>query len=570
MSSFVETLPTKPSARRRAPLVTTLAALLLAAATFVTGITYATTAASGADAYGYVSQADLWLDGKLTVDQTWMAAAEWPMARWTLTPLGYRPSDLVEQAWHIVPMYSPGLPLLMAAAKAIGGQELLFWIVPLSGAVLVLATFGLGVRLISPGAGLIAAWLLATSPTILFMLMAPMSDVPVAAAWATSFYFLLDRRPSRAAAAGVAAGLAILIRPNLVFVAAILGFCYVLRLVRNDAPRRDELTQGALFSLGVALAACGIAVLNWKLNGSPLVSGYGALGDAFSSDHFWPNATRYIRWMRETQTPLIFAGAAALLIPWRGLWPAARERGVLLLMAPVVATVFVFYLLYRIYEEWWFLRFVLTAWPFLMLGTAAVLALAARAGRRPAAALVAVATVALGIWQVTVAADRSAFELWKQERRYVTVARAVRELTDSQSVIFAMQHSGSIRYYAGRMTLRQDAFDGAWIDRVVAWYASRGIRSYMLLDDWEVAAAQERFSHLETGKRLLERPLFRYEGTSKVFFWQLNDPRDPFGRDRVIRDDYKGTRSVEPVRFVPLRLLPEDVRPRPTDNDAAP
>lgn len=560
MSSSVDLLPTETPARRTAARLPAILALLLSAATFVVGLTYATTAASGADAYGYVSQADMWLEGRLTVDQTWMAAAEWPMARWTLTPLGYRPSDLVEQAWHIVPMYSPGLPLLMAGAKAIGGQELIFWVVPLSGAVLVLATFGIGWRLISAGGGLIAAWLLATSPTVLFMLMAPMSDVPVAAAWAASFYFLLDRRASRAAAAGAAAALAILIRPNLVFVAAIFGLVYVFRLVRADTPRRDTLLQGSLFSLGVVAGACGIAALNWILNGSPFVSGYGSLSEAFSSDHIWPNLTRYVRWTGETQSPLVFVGAVALLVPLRRLWPAARQRSALLLMAPVVATVFLFYLLYRVYDEWWFLRFVLTAWPFLMLGTGAVLAAAGRIGR-PAGVLVTLATLALGIWQITVAADRSAFNLWMEERRYVTVGQAVGRLTDQQSVIFAMQHSGSIRYYAGRMTLRQDAFDGAWIDRVVAWYALRGIKSYMVLDDWEVPAAQERFSHLETGKRLLERPLFRYEGTSKVFFWQLNEPRDPFAPEEVIRDDYADTRSVEPAPFVPLRLLPEDARP---------
>src|SRR5690606_15475596 len=325
MSSSVDLLPTETPARRTAARLPAILALLLSAATFVVGLTYATTAASGADAYGYVSQADMWLEGRLTVDQTWMAAAEWPMARWTLTPLGYRPSDLVEQAWHIVPMYSPGLPLLMAGAKAIGGQELIFWVVPLSGAVLVPGPLGIGRRLIPAGGGLIAAWLLATGPTVLFMLMAPMSDVPVAAAWAASFYFLLDRRASRAAAAGAAAALAILIRPNLVFVAAIFGLVYVFRLVRADTPRRDTLLQGSLFSLGVVAGACGIAALNWILNGSPFVSGYGSLSEAFSSDHIWPNLTRYVRWTGETQSPLVFVGAVALLVPLRRLWPAARQ-----------------------------------------------------------------------------------------------------------------------------------------------------------------------------------------------------------------------------------------------------
>lgn len=535
-----------------------IAALLLAAAVFLVGVAYTTTAASGADAYGYVSQADLWLDGELTVDQTWIASAQWPMVRWTISPLGYRPSSLDETAWHLIPMYAPGLPLLMALAKAIGGQELLFWIVPLSGAVLVLATWGIGRRLASPGAGLIAAWLVATSPAVLFMLMAPMSDVPVAAAWASAFYFLLDRRQSRALAAGGCAGLAILIRPNLVFLAALLGLVELARLAWPHGERRvGILRHGALFSAGVAAGALVVAVVNWQLNGSPLESGYGSLAGAFSVEFFGPNVSRYTRWLLETQSPVVLAGAAALLLPVGALWPAARERSPLLVMAPCVASVWLFYAFYRVYEEWWFLRFVLASWPFLMIGTGAVLAFVARRGGRPAAALVTAGVIGLGLWQVTVAEDRSAFNLWKEERRYVTVAQAVRRITDRQSVVFAMQHSGSLRYYGGRMTLRYDSFTGAWLDRAVAWLADRGITSYMVLDDWEVPAVREKFSHLEAGKRLDEPPLLHYRGTSQVFMWPLTTPRDALTPGEVIYDDYAGTRSVEPALYTPPEFLPD-------------
>ncbi len=48
--------------------------------------------ASGADAYGYISQADLWIKGQLTVPQEWVAPAPWPEAIWTSTPLGYGPA----------------------------------------------------------------------------------------------------------------------------------------------------------------------------------------------------------------------------------------------------------------------------------------------------------------------------------------------------------------------------------------------------------------------------------------------------------------------------------------------
>jgi hypothetical protein len=176
-------------------------ALIMAFGVAVLGLSYATTVANGADAYGYVSQADLWLTGNLRIDQPWVAELPWPNAEWTAAPLGYRPAPSAETP-AIVPIFSPGLPLLMALAKRLFGHAAVFSIVPLSGALLVLATFGIGRRLGSSRIGLAAAWFLATSPIVLFMLMTPMTDVPAAAAWAVAFYACSGRARHRRSSAG--------------------------------------------------------------------------------------------------------------------------------------------------------------------------------------------------------------------------------------------------------------------------------------------------------------------------------------------------------------------------------
>ena len=49
-----------------------------------------------------------------------------------------------------------------------------------------------------------------------------------------------------------------------------------------------------------------------------------------------------------------------------------------------------------------------------------------------------------------------------------------------------MQHSGSLRLYADRLTLRYDALDPLWLDRVVAYLQSIGRRPYYVLDGAEV------------------------------------------------------------------------------------
>src|SRR5207247_8432492 len=121
------------------------------------------------------------------------------------------------------PQYPPGLPLMMAGAKLLAGQCAMFWIVPICGGILVAATYAIGRRVQRPVVGLAAAWIVATSPTLLFMVIAPMSDVPAAAAWTVAIACVLGQTRRSAIAGGVAAAIAIMIRPNLVPLAAVLA-----------------------------------------------------------------------------------------------------------------------------------------------------------------------------------------------------------------------------------------------------------------------------------------------------------------------------------------------------------
>ena len=195
-------------------------AILLALCPAIAGIARNSWTAGGADQYAYVSQADLWLQRDLTVRRA--ARGDCAVARGvlTFTPHGFRPAV---SGPALVPVTAPGLPLLMAGAKAIAGHCAMFLVTPLGGALLVWMTFAIGRRLDRPDAlGLAAAWLVATSPAMLAMLVSPMSDVPAAALWATAIYFTLGRSSQSALVAGLAASAAILIRPNLAPLAVVL------------------------------------------------------------------------------------------------------------------------------------------------------------------------------------------------------------------------------------------------------------------------------------------------------------------------------------------------------------
>ena len=200
--------------------LTVLVAILLALCPAIAGIARNSWTAGGADQYAYVSQADLWLQRDLTVPVPLAATAPWPEAVCDIHAA--RISACGRRAPALVPVTAPGLPLMMAAAKTIAGHCAMFLVTPLSGALLVWMTFAIGRRIDSDALGLAAAWLVATSPAMLAMLVSPMSDVPAAAFWAIAIYFTLGHTPRSALFAGLAASAAILIRPNLAPLAAVL------------------------------------------------------------------------------------------------------------------------------------------------------------------------------------------------------------------------------------------------------------------------------------------------------------------------------------------------------------
>src|SRR6185503_9791883 len=94
-----------------------------------------------------------------------------------------------------------------------------------------------------------SAVLLASSPAFLFQVVQPMTDVPAAAWWLFVAVLAGNERetPPRPLTAGLAAGVATLIRPNLGPLALIVGV-YVFRVSPHDARTRSI----ARFIVGLA------------------------------------------------------------------------------------------------------------------------------------------------------------------------------------------------------------------------------------------------------------------------------------------------------------------------------
>ncbi len=485
--------------------------VLCGAAAAAIGVWWGTYAASGADSYGYLSQADLWLRGAIVQEEPLARRFSWPNVDGIFSPLGYRPGVVPHT---IVPIYSPGLPLLMAGAKVLVGACGQYLIVPASAIVLVWSTFVLGRTVMSARASAAAAMLVATSPATIYQTVLPMSDIPVAAAWTLALALLVRGGIACLIASGVAAGVAILIRPNL---APLVAVPVAALLLERGEPIGARVRRAAMFAPGMFLAAAFVATLNQYLYGSPLRSGYDALPQLFSWSNVQYNAIRYTERFMLTASPALILAAIPLVV--RAFRQAGRGPSARLLLYGTIAVMLALYLPYARFGEWWYLRFLLPAYPALYItfcgGAAWILARLSRQATFAAGSLGLLRLVLFGLER---SVTLGAFGMQRFEGRYVAVGRWVGEHLPENAVILSKQHSGSVRYYGGRPTLRYDRIEllRAVIDDLV----KAGHHPYLLLEDWERPEFTNRF--LGVGfERLSWQPLARMRQPEPLALYDL-------------------------------------------------
>jgi hypothetical protein len=468
------------------PAAARLLALAALAWIVAAGILYGTFAVGGSDSYGYVSQAALLAEGRLTDTVPHNPAYTWYLAHQTLTPLGYRPSA---EPGRIAPVYPPGFPLLLAPAWYLS-PSYVYYVVPLFGGLAVWLCYRLGRALGDPLAGGLAAALLSVSPAMLFQNAQPMSDVPATACWLGSLLLAGVPGAWRAATAGALTSLAILIRPNL----APLAIAPLVLVVWLAPDPRARVRHAALF---VAAAIPGAAALAWIQHvryGSPLASGYGSISVLFSWENIPPNLRQYPKWLTDTHTPFVWFCALAPLALARAS-PRARALGWSALL--VVAAIFSLYLPYVAFKrhEWTYLRFLLPAIPLmLLLASRATLAFVRHLPPAARAPLAAVFFGAILVYSATTAEKRRAFELRTGEQRYADAGAFVRQRLPPNAIVLAGQHSGSVRLYGDRPILRFDLLEPPDLDRAIETLRATGLMPFMVVDPWERSAFDERFS----------------------------------------------------------------------------
>ncbi len=463
--------------------------LFAAIGVFGVGVHYGAFAAADTDPYGYVSEAELIASGALRVDQRFALTMPWREAELSFIPTGFKQATM---PGFMVPTFPPGLPLIMAASlRVTNSREAVFYVVPLLGAVMICATAVLGCQLRSELVGASAAVLLATSPSFVLQVTQPVSDVPAAAWWTLSVISTVHKARWAAPLGGVTTALAILTRPNLVPLAGVLGASYMWRVLRADTTqRRFELWRTTMFSVPVIAGCVAVGAINQYLYGSALRSGYASLEELYRWEHVVPNLDRYPRWLLTTQSPFIYLGVAAPFL--------TRAKSYAWLLLAFAAIVILSYIPYGYFERdnWGYLRFLLPAYPALIvLSLVAGAALLRRADpdARRSAIVAVIFVIALAGWQAYESVRRNTLGLRPVEQRYVDVGRYIATGMPSDAVLIAALHSGSIRYYSGRMTIYYPKLHFTELDRAVAALTGMGRRPYFVLEQGEEAHFRWQF-----------------------------------------------------------------------------
>lgn len=492
-------------------------------ATLVVGLWWGTWAAGGSDSYCYIGQAEEFAAGRAILREPLAREVSLPGADLVFAPVGFIPAA---HGGGAAPMCAPGLSLVMAAMWRVGGPAAIHLVVPILGALAVWGTFLLGRMMHGAVAGACAAVLLAASPVFLYQVVQPMSDVPAAAFW-TAVLVMIGRGDAPGQiVGGLMASLALLTRPNLAPALIPITAFVVLRPYQAAAPAPPVSRLRALLWFSLALIpGCALLVwLNHLRYASPFRTGYGDVETLFSVAHVSPNALRYSTWVTDAQTPLIaLALAAPFVVRRREPWvPAARflrggveEPGVpagrflrggveetgygsaptafMWMAVGFVAIVVGCYLPYKVFDAWWYTRFLLPALPVALALTAA--SLVALASRIPARGAILVVTIcALVVSYVTFARSHEAFALRDFERRYITAGTYVGRALPENAVVITIQESGAVRHYGHRPAALWDALAPDALDETVALLQRAGRAPYFLLEDWEEQGFRERFA----------------------------------------------------------------------------
>jgi hypothetical protein len=299
--------------------------------------------------------------------------------------------------------------------------------------------------------------------------------------WVMLALFLAMRSNTLTAfAAGLAAGAAVITRPALLLAAALIP----LMSNRGESQRQRFFASSAGVAIGVLVT---MAIQN-HFFGSPFSTGYGSASNLFSVSHVGTNLGIFLRHGWTVVGPLFIPGLIIGLFASR---PEPRSRPLLIFGAVALP-----YLLYLPFDHWETLRFLLPGLVPLTIVAADGLMHIARLPRKPAVtAAVTIAFIAIVAGRSEILLGKSSvWEIASLEERYPLAGEWINVNTPQTSVVMANQHSGSLRWYGKRQTIRWDFIAPEQLTTTVRDLQSHGATVYVALEGDEVAMFDQRFA----------------------------------------------------------------------------
>jgi hypothetical protein len=240
------------------------------------------------------------------------------------------------------------------------------------------------------------------------------------------------------------------------------------------------------------------------------MSGYGAAGELFAWAYVSQNAVSYAMRITALYTPLIWLWAVAPIVMRRAPTPRLLTATVM-----VIAAVWLAYLPYLPFDAWFFTRFLLPAIPLMLVLATMVILVGIRrlpTWARPATTVLFLLLLSYALLHQS--QQRGVFEAWAIEQKYPAAGRYVRDRLPANAYVLARQHSGSVRLYASRPTIRWDVIGGDQLDLVVRTVRAVGSPIFMVADDDELPAFERHFAGQATPRRL--RALAQF-GPARVY-----------------------------------------------------
>ena len=456
--------------------LTRMALLMAISTSATTWLRFLLTTIGGADSWGYVSASDLIRQGRL-IDPA--PVAQWLSAANRLaiaSPLGWTPAP---GDAGIAPAYPLGLPIVMAIFSRIGGSDAVFFVAPIAAAIVLAVVYRLARRWYDANVALLATALVAWNPVFIAYAKQPMSDM-IATMWVVLALWLSTRASTATGLlAGLSAGMAIMTRPALLLVGGVIP----LAAYRSGTRGRAVLT-----AVGVAVVVGIQMAMQRALFGSPFSTGYGSGSGLFALDHLGTNARIYLSHGWQVVGVLWLPALVLGLIAAR---PEPRWTP-----AAIFGAVALPYLFYLPFDDWETLRFLLPGLVPLTVVAAGGLAPLAKMQKASWVSTLMVAVVVA----ITIAPSErllrtsSAWNIAAIEARYPLAGDWINLNTPPSSVVLANQHSGSLRYYGKRQTLRWDFIAPEQLVTTVRELQAHGAPVYVALEGDEVPMFTQRFA----------------------------------------------------------------------------